>query len=117
VWLGSHELIVLLAFGTAVAGTWFVAEIADEVRNGDTRSFDRDVLLAFRHPGDLTPLGPPSIEDAARDITALGGPTVLTLLTLASGAFLLLTGKKHTARFVYGSRAAGVADPFFHERP
>jgi len=107
-WLGRHESALLLAVGGLAAGVWIFAALADEVMEGDTQKFDRTVLLAFRHPGDLTPLGSPAVQDAARDITALGGVTVLTLLTLGVSIFLALDGKKHMALFVCGSIVSGL---------
>ena len=59
-----------------------------------------EVLLAFRHSDTLAPLGPPPVQEAARDITALGGTAVLTLVTLIAAGFLALDGKKHMALFV-----------------
>jgi undecaprenyl-diphosphatase len=89
-----------------VCGIWLFVVIAGEVMMGDTQTLDQRLLLSMRHP-DRTPLGPPEVQDAARDVTALGGVTVLTLLTVATGGFLLLDGKKHMALFVYGSVAGG----------
>jgi undecaprenyl-diphosphatase len=106
-WLGEHELGVLLGFAGIVAGIWLFAGIAGEVMEGDTQALDQKLLLAMRHKGDLSPIGPPAIQDAARDVTALGGVTVLTLLTIITGGFLFLDGKKHMALFVYGSVAGG----------
>lgn len=105
--LGGHELAVMLSGAGIVCGIWLFARIADEVMEGDTLAFDRRVLLAMRHPGDLSPIGPPSVQDAARDVTALGGVTVLTLVTAITGGFLLLDGKKAMALFVYGSVISG----------
>jgi undecaprenyl-diphosphatase len=65
------------------------------------------VLLAMTHPEDHTPIGPPAIQDAARDVTALGSVTVLGLLTLATGTFLFLDGKKKMAWFVYAAMGGG----------
>jgi undecaprenyl-diphosphatase len=107
-WLGRHELALLLAIAALAAGVWLFAALADEVMEGGTQKFDRTVLLAFRHPGDLTPLGSPAIQDAARDITALGGVTVPTLLTLGVTIFLALDGKKHMALFVCGAIVSGL---------
>ena len=81
-WLGRHEPALLLAIGGLAAGVWLFAALADEVMEGGTQKFDRTILLAFRNPSDLSPKGSPAIQDAARDVTALGGVTVLTLLTL-----------------------------------
>jgi undecaprenyl-diphosphatase len=106
-WLGRHELGTLLAIGSVAAGVWIFAALADEVMEGGTRKFDRTLLLALRRPGDLQPLGPPAVLNAARDITALGGPTILTLLTAAVSLYLALDGKKHMALFVCGSIGSG----------
>jgi undecaprenyl-diphosphatase len=122
-WLGRHELATLLAIGSLAAGVWLFAALADEVMEGGTRKLDRTLLLAPRRPGDLKPLGPPALLNAARDITALGGPSVLTLLTIAVGLFLALDGKKHMALFVCGSIGSGLLvstllkDTFDRPRP
>src|SRR4029077_14216155 len=71
-WLGSHEVTVLLAVAGIAAGVWIFAALAGEVGEGDPQVFDRTVLLALRQPGTLAPLGPPAVQDAWRDITALG---------------------------------------------
>lgn len=105
--LENRELGVLLAFGGIVAGIWLFAGIAGEVMEGDTQAFDRKLLLAMRHQGDLSPIGPPEMQDAARDMTALGGVTALTLITVVTGGFLFLDGKKHMALFLYGAVAGG----------
>lgn len=107
VWLGGHELAVLLAFAAIASGIWVFALIAGEVMEGNTQTFDRRILLAMRRPVDRAPLGPPGLLEAARDISALGGTTVLALLTVITGGFLLLEGKRHLAIFVYGSVASG----------
>ena len=107
-WLGRHESVLLLAIGGLAGGVWLFAALADEVMEGGTQKFDRTVLLAFRHPGDLTPIGSPAVQDAARDITALGGVIVLTLLTLGVTIFLALDVKKHMALFVCGSIFSGL---------
>jgi len=107
-WLGRHELGTLLAVGSLAAGVWLFAALADEVMEGGARKFDRTLLLALRRPGDLQPLGPPAVLNAARDVTALGGPTVLTLLALAVSLYFALDGKKHMALFVCASVGSGL---------
>ena len=122
-WLGRHELGTLLAMGGLAAGVWLFTALADEVMEGGTSKFDSTLLLALRRPGDLQPLGPPALLNAARDITALGGPAVLTLLTAAVSLFLALDGKKHMALFVCGSIGSGLLlsnllkDSFDRPRP
>ncbi len=62
----------------------------------------------MRHKSDLTPIGSPEVQDAARDVTALGGGTVLTMLTLFTGGYLFFDGRKHLALFVWGSIGSGI---------
>ncbi|MBZ5715710.1 phosphatase PAP2 family protein [Nannocystis pusilla] len=75
-----------------VAGGWSFVELADEVVEGETAAFDRAVLLMFRAPDDLSdPRGPPWLEAAMRDLTALGGSAVVTLVTLTIFGYLALS--------------------------
>jgi undecaprenyl-diphosphatase len=122
-WLGAHEKTVLVALACIVAGVWGFALLADEVLEGGTQAFDQRLLLAFRHSDTLTPIGALSIQEAARDITALGSVAVLALVTAITAGFLALDGKKHMALFVLGSILGGVVagtilkDVFHRPRP
>lgn len=122
-WLGGHEMAVLLALAGVVAGVWVFALLADEVQEGGTQAFDQKLLLAFRTGPTHAPLGPPQVQEAARDITSLGGTAVLTIVTIIAAGFLSLDGKKHMALFVCGSVLGGVAagtilkDVFQRPRP
>jgi undecaprenyl-diphosphatase len=73
----------------ALSANAFLA-IADEVSDGDTRSFDRAILYALRAPGDAAePIGPHWLKIAAADLTALGSVTDLGLIVLlVAGLFL-----------------------------
>ena len=106
-WLGGHEMGLLLAVAGIAAGIWAFAEIADHVIGGGTQHFDRAVLLAMRH-ADKTPLGPPWVQETARDVTALGSVTVLSLLTIAVFGFFALDGKMPLALFTAGSVVSGL---------
>jgi undecaprenyl-diphosphatase len=101
-------MTVVLAIAGIAAGVWIFAALAGEVIEGDTLAFDRAVLLALRQPGTLAPLGPPAVQDAARDITALGGVAVLALVTMMAAGFLILDGKRNMALFVCGSVLSGL---------
>lgn len=122
-WLGSHEMALVLGIAGLAAGTWLFVAIADSVVEGHTQTFDRRILLAFRHPSDLTPIGPPAVRDAARDVTALGGVAVLGLLTVITAGFLSMDGKRRMALFVCASVLSGLAaslilkDAFHRPRP
>jgi undecaprenyl-diphosphatase len=80
-------ILVLLVAGAL----WAFLAIAGEVREGETAAFDRWLLLALRDPADpANPLGPLWLREVGRDLTALGGVAVLTLLTVAVAAWLAL---------------------------
>lgn len=101
------ERDTLAIVGLSAVGLYVFAAVADEVMEGAPGTLDRRILLALRTPGNLSdPIGPPWLEETMRDFTALGGTGVLTLLTLAVLAFLLMTRKRHTA-FVVAFAVAG----------
>jgi undecaprenyl-diphosphatase len=95
------ERTVLVALLLIAAGLWGFLELAEDIREGDRFSLDRTILLLFRNPADPTdPLGPIWLESAVRDITALGGTVVITIVTLSAAGFLLLSGKPGAALYV-----------------
>ena len=95
-WRHNVSLIVLIAMLVAVGGTWAFIAIADEVREGGTQHFDDWAIRALRHPNDpATPIGPPWLHETGRDLTALGGVTVLALVTFAVAGYLLMARKFH----------------------
>ena len=75
--------------------------IADAVTDGDTLGLDNAVLMALRTPGDpADPIGPAWLEEAVRDITALGSFSVLGIIVILVFAYLLLVGKHRTGWFM-----------------
>jgi undecaprenyl-diphosphatase len=104
--IGNRGLVVLLL---VAAFAWGFVELADEVREGETRSIDTAILLALRVQGvPADPMGPGWFEELARDITALGGVGVLTLLTLAVAGLLWLQGHHRSVVLVLFSVAGGL---------
>jgi undecaprenyl-diphosphatase len=105
----AAEKFGLLLFGLSVGALFAFGSLADEVIEGDTRTFDEFILLAFRDQANLSdPLGPPWLEEMMRDFTALGGIAVLTAITLTVVGFLVLVHKRHAAMLVGGSVLSGV---------
>lgn len=99
-------LISLCGFGLFA---WAFVAIADEVREGGTHTLDRMLLLALRNPQNpADPLGPSWLEEAARDITGLGGYAVLTIVTVASVIYLLMAKKRGAALVVIGAVLGGM---------
>lgn len=75
--------------------------LADEVVEGDTLNFDKSILLSLREPGyPSNPLGPAWLEEAGRDITALGSFSVLTILVIAIATHLFISRKARTAWYL-----------------
>jgi undecaprenyl-diphosphatase len=110
-WLPRVRREAALLGAIALASTSLVlfAQLTDEVVEGETRAFDRAVLLALRNPADLSdPLGPGWLEGLMRDITALGSIGVLTLISLAVVGFLALQGKRHAALLVVVAVGGGI---------
>src|SRR5580658_1747562 len=119
----SLEFGILLLLLAISAGVWAFAALASEVKEGETSTFDRRILLAMRRPGDLAPIGSPAVQEAVRDVSALGGVSLLGLVTVIAAGFLVLDGKIHMAMFAAGSVAGGLVvsillkDVFQRPRP
>ncbi len=123
-WIGKHQLGTLLSLFTVAFGVLCFIAVADEVHEGDTNQIDRALLLALRSSTDpADPLGGRVVEEMGRDVTALGGMTVLTLLTLGVLGYLLLIHKPLAALFVAVSvlgalaLSSGLKDLFERPRP
>jgi undecaprenyl-diphosphatase len=106
-WLGGHELGLLASLFVVAAGLLAFAALATDVKEGDTGNFDKRILLSMRHPGDLSPKGSRSFQEAARDVTALGSVSVLGIVTFTAVVFLILDGKSHMAYFAAASVVGG----------
>ena len=99
-WSRAEIKGLIIFFGLAGL-VWGFAEIADEVTEGESRTFDEGVMRAFRTAGDLNdPIGPNWFEIAMKDVTSLGGASVLTLMTVLVVGYLIVTGKRHNAVLV-----------------
>jgi undecaprenyl-diphosphatase len=102
------EAGTLVVIGLIAGLGWAFAGLVDEVLEQETHAFDSAILLALRVPGDLgTPIGPDWLEHAFIDITALGGTTVLTMITIIAVSYLLVAGKVRPAIVVALSIIAG----------
>jgi undecaprenyl-diphosphatase len=111
----------LLVIGGSI---WAFVVIADAVLAGESRGFDERILHALRQPNDLAqPIGPEWLEDVARDITALGGGTVIPLVTAIVLGHLWLARRGHAGWLVLASVAGGILvtsllkHEFARERP
>lgn len=95
------ERRVLVALLLIAGGMWGFVALTDEIREGEQFRLDRQILLLFRDPGDpADPIGPEWLESAVRDVTALGGTTIITMMTLVTAGYLLMAGKRRAALLV-----------------
>lgn len=77
-------------------------------------AFDKLVMAGLRNPSNLSiPIGPPWLQSAMLDITAIGGVAVLTLLTVIVAAFLAVIRKTKLAVFVVVAVSTGAAASTF----
>ena len=98
--------MVGLAAAATIIASFMI--LASEVIEGETRSFDRAILLTLRVPGDpATPIGPAWLHRAMLDFTSLGGAPLLTLLTMLAAGYLLAARKRATALFLIASVLGG----------
>ena len=99
---------ILMGFLVSAVVVFLFMKIASEVMEGDPLAFDRFILQALRYPSDpAMPVGPAWLRDVMIDWTALGGMTVLTMLTVATFGYLLARGKKGMAILLAVSISGG----------
>jgi undecaprenyl-diphosphatase len=92
--------VLILAIAAAGA-LWGFFNIASEVNEGDTKALDTKLLLMLRNAAEPSdPIGSRAVQESLRDVTALGGVTVISLVTtVALLAFLMHRKLWHAAIF------------------
>lgn len=95
------EPVVVATFALVAVLLFGFIRLAAEVGEGDTRGFDRAILLALRMPGDpAEPLGPHWLKGVVVNISSLGSNVVLALVALVVIGFLIVSGRRAAALFV-----------------
>jgi len=106
--LRLREVGVLLALLAITAGAWAFIELASEVLEGDTQTFDEWVVRSMRQADDPSlAIGSSTLTEIARDITALGSVSVLALMTLAAAGYLLVRGQYRSMWFTIIATVSG----------
>ena len=104
------ELEVVATIFIVAASSYLFLKVANEVREGETRALDEAILLALREPADPSnPIGPLWLEQMFRDLTSLGSPVVLALVTIAVAGYFWLERNRGAALFVVLAVAGGAA--------
>ncbi|MGH6964818.1 MAG: phosphatase PAP2 family protein [Phenylobacterium sp.] len=97
----SRALVLVIGLSGAL---WGFFNVASEVNEGDTAALDRQILLALRNPANPSdPIGSRSFEEAMRDVTGLGGFTVVTLVTVVAVLAFLMHGRRRHAFVLAGT--------------
>jgi undecaprenyl-diphosphatase len=108
-WVGGHSVVVLIAVLVAVLGTWGFIALTDEVKEGDTQHFDDWAIRSLRQPDNpAIPIGPKWLAEVGRDMTALGGVAVLSLVMLFVAGYLLMVRKYHAMWLVLIATISGL---------
>lgn len=103
------ELRLLWPILLMALAAWSFLEIAGEVLEGDARAVDQWILQRLRTGSPArTPVGPMWLQEAMRDITALGGPAVLALTVGAVWGYLMMARERAMAWLALGSALGGV---------
>jgi undecaprenyl-diphosphatase len=85
-------------------------ELADGVLEGDTQELDERIVRMLRSASDpAVPVGPAWLAYAARDATALGGYTILTLCAAIAAGFCAVVGRRGTMVLVVAASVGGAA--------
>jgi undecaprenyl-diphosphatase len=108
-WRWFPELEVLIALLAVIGTAWLFVLLADEVVEGDTQPFDDWVISILRDPANpRLPRGSGWLHEVGRDITAIGGATVVTMVVGSAAVYLFLRRKSHAAWLMLFAVTSGV---------
>jgi undecaprenyl-diphosphatase len=117
-----HEFRILLVLGIVLVGIWGFIEFSEMVSAGQTNRIDNALLMALRNPADPSQsIGPPQLAEMMRDITALGGVSVLAILSLGVAGYLVLLHRYDLVALVIVSVGGAIVLNYFlklgYDRP
>ena len=96
-----------LFFGAVCA--WLLLKTIPKLYKGRLEAIDNHVLRSLRRPENLSiPIGPKWLPQAAKDITALGSGTTLTIATGILVGFLCLNRRFRATGFLLSSLGSGL---------
>lgn len=93
------EIAFLAGWIALIGAAWIFLALGSEMSEGELVSFDESLLQALRVSGNpQLAIGPPWLTESMRDVTALGGVSVLTLILIFAIAALL--AHRHRAQAI-----------------
>lgn len=101
------EFAALGALGIVALGILTFVGIADDLTEADGQRFD-GMVLSWMQPVAGQPRGPWWLHEAAADLTALGGISVLALFAGAAIGILLIQRKRLSAALLVAGLVGGV---------
>lgn len=102
------EVAALAALMVVSLGSLIFLDLAEDMAEGDGMAFDQAVLH-WMQPAAGDPRGPWWLQEAAADLTSLGGISVLALFSLIAVLFLLIQRKTLSAALLVIGLVGGVA--------
>jgi len=106
--IARTEIAALSALLIIALGVMTFIEVADDMTEADGQMFDQAVLH-WLQPVAGQPRGPWWLQEAAADLTSLGGISVLTLFAVIAFSFLLIQRKRLSALLLVVGLIGGVA--------
>lgn len=107
--LARMEIAAVCALFVVALGIAVFADLAGDMGEGDGQAFDQAVLSAMRpHADPSDALGPWWLEEAAADLTALGGIAVLGLFATIVILFLFFQRKRLSALLLMAGLGGGL---------
>lgn len=107
--LSTIEIKVVVAVFAIIIGILGFIILAGFVSRGSTSHFDMQILKSFRYSDDLArPIGPEWLFEVMRDITSLGGSTMVFLITLFVVGYFILK-KQYSMLFLILAAVIGGA--------
>lgn len=104
----TGEYVALAVTALACVLLFVFLQVATVANGADTHALDIAIIELFRAPDDPSRMmGSFRVQEAVRDITALGSFAVLTIVVLLAIAFLLLTRQRAAALLMLVSVLGG----------
>ncbi|HSG71464.1 MAG TPA: phosphatase PAP2 family protein [Planctomycetaceae bacterium] len=117
--LDPYERLVFGGLLVVVLCGWAFIAIALNVVDGDAQLLDDRIMLTVREAVDR--VGSDALGEAGRDLTALGGYTVLIMLIVGVCGYLVLVGRRQMLVFlivsVVGAFVVMMGLKSFYQRP